>query len=74
MEASQIYDVDDAREIQFSQTAGQISAPRFTQPVRDFNCEFELGRSYFDARYEPVNDSTASFFCFYGNRQNFHRS
>lgn len=44
MEASQIYDVDDAREIQFSQNAGQISAPRFLQPIRDYHCEYELGK------------------------------
>jgi hypothetical protein len=53
MEASQIFDVEDAREIQYSSNAGQISAPQFLQPISDFNCEYELGRSYFEARYEP---------------------
>jgi hypothetical protein len=56
MEASQIYDVDDAREIQFSSTAGQLTAPRFIQQISDFHCEYELGRSYFEARYEPKSD------------------
>ncbi|KAI6199682.1 hypothetical protein M3Y96_00652800 [Aphelenchoides besseyi] len=56
MEQSQIYDVEDAREIQFSEKAGQLTAPRILQPLRDFNCEDELGRSCFFARYEPVNN------------------
>ena len=35
-----------------------MHAPQFTQPPRDFHCEDELGRSYFDARIAPVNDPT----------------
>lgn len=41
-----------------SQAAGQMHAPQFLQTPRDFHCEDELGRSYFDARIGPVNDPT----------------
>jgi hypothetical protein len=33
-------------------------APQFVQVPRDYHCEEELGRSYFDARIGPVNDPT----------------
>lgn len=40
----------------FQDKAGQLSAPRFVTGLRDYHCEFELGRSYFDARIEPASD------------------
>nr|CAD2187171.1 unnamed protein product [Meloidogyne enterolobii] len=53
-----VVDVEDMRELQSSQAAGQMHAPKFIQPPRDFHCEDELGRSFFDARIAPVNDPT----------------
>uniref|UniRef100_A0AC34G866 Ig-like domain-containing protein n=1 Tax=Panagrolaimus sp. ES5 TaxID=591445 RepID=A0AC34G866_9BILA len=49
LKENQRYDVEDVRDIQFSVSKGQKSAPQFLN---------ELGRSYFEARIQPVNDPT----------------
>ena len=56
MERSNIFDAEDARELEFSGKSGALGAPRFVAPIRDFHCADELGRSFFDARIEPVSD------------------
>lgn len=38
MERSQIYDVEDARELAYSSKSGVTAAPRFVAPLRDFHC------------------------------------
>uniref|UniRef100_A0A1I7XKA0 Titin n=1 Tax=Heterorhabditis bacteriophora TaxID=37862 RepID=A0A1I7XKA0_HETBA len=58
-------DVEDVREIQFSH-AKQDDTPKFltqasilliNKPIlQSFHCDQELGRSYFEARIQPVND------------------
>ena len=48
-------DVDDIREIQFS-NAKEDLAPKFLTQLQNFNCEQELGRSFFEARIQPIND------------------
>lgn len=47
-------DVEDARELQNTQEQGKMHAPQIIQPPRDFYCDAELGRSYFDAKIAPV--------------------
>uniref|UniRef100_A0A914H0K8 Ig-like domain-containing protein n=1 Tax=Globodera rostochiensis TaxID=31243 RepID=A0A914H0K8_GLORO len=56
---SEVYehDVEDMRELKsIKEAEGKMHVPQFVQPPRDFNCEDELGRSYFDARIKPTND------------------
>ncbi|KAL3105626.1 hypothetical protein niasHT_021729 [Heterodera trifolii] len=56
---SEVYehDVEDMRELQsIKEAEGKMYAPQFVQAPRDFNCEDELGQSYFDARIKPTND------------------
>jgi hypothetical protein len=52
LEGVNAVDVEDARELQGKE--GKMHAPAIVQPPRDFHCEAELGRSYFDARITPV--------------------
>uniref|UniRef100_A0A914NXH5 Ig-like domain-containing protein n=1 Tax=Panagrolaimus davidi TaxID=227884 RepID=A0A914NXH5_9BILA len=52
------YDVEDVREIQFSVSKGQKQAPQFLSQLSDYHCPDELGRSYFEARIQPINDPT----------------
>lgn len=53
-------DVEDQRELQHSVHSAQLKAPAFVQGLQDYNCETELGRSYFEARVEPPNDPSLS--------------
>ena len=58
LDGENIVDVDDVRELQSGQDQGKMHSPKFVQPPRDFHCDAELGRSYFDARIAPVYDSS----------------
>uniref|UniRef100_A0A913I9R6 Ig-like domain-containing protein n=1 Tax=Strongyloides stercoralis TaxID=6248 RepID=A0A913I9R6_STRER len=51
------FDVEDIREMTYSNSI-KSQAPKFLTPLKDCECLQELGRSYFEARYEPVNDNT----------------
>ncbi|CAD5224123.1 unnamed protein product [Bursaphelenchus okinawaensis] len=53
---SQILDVEDQLELQHSIHAKQLGAPQFVQQIQSYDCDRELGRSYFEARYEPASD------------------
>ncbi|PAV62890.1 hypothetical protein WR25_23783 isoform D [Diploscapter pachys] len=54
-EQNRFLDVDDVREMQFSHAAGDM-APKFLTQIQNFHCNEELGRSYFEARIQPIND------------------
>lgn len=50
-------DVEDVREIQFAHSSQDLT-PKFLSQIQPFHCEQELGRSFFEARIQPINDPT----------------
>uniref|UniRef100_A0A0N5C356 Ig-like domain-containing protein n=1 Tax=Strongyloides papillosus TaxID=174720 RepID=A0A0N5C356_STREA len=57
LEYDNTFDVEDIREMAYSNSI-KSQAPKFTVPLKDCECLNELGRSYFEGRYEPINDNT----------------
>ncbi|CAB3397921.1 unnamed protein product [Caenorhabditis bovis] len=49
------YDIDDVREIQYSYSSVDLT-PKFLTQLQSFHCDQELGRSFFEARIQPIND------------------